>query len=114
MLTGGCLLVFGYRCETFGFVTGFFLIPLGASGGVFDTWRRERGLWMLSCAFLALFLPIYTVFEYHMFTEGIGSGLTFSQALDFLVATTVLLFQIRLFVTVARLNWLIFRNAACR
>jgi hypothetical protein len=107
MLAGVGLLALGYRFDTFGFVTGAFLIPLGAGGGAFRAWRRERGLWMLACLFLVLFLPTYGIFEYQSLASGFrGSGISPWQVLDFTVATGVLFFQIRFFVTVARINWL--------
>jgi hypothetical protein len=111
MMAGLALLALGYRFQTFGFITGFFLIPLGAGATSLAAWRRKPGLWMLPCVFLALFLPIYAIFEYQSLAGGFsGSRLSFWQVVDFMVATALLLFQVRFFVTVARLNWLLSRH----
>jgi uncharacterized membrane protein len=62
LIVGGAVLcAIGCRFETFGVVTGAFLIPLGAGGGSFAAWRREPGLWMMACAFLALFFPLCAI-----------------------------------------------------
>ncbi len=111
ILSGVALCAVGCRFETFGLVTGAFLIPLGASGGSLGAWRREQGLWMLACAFLALFLPLYAIFEHRAFAGGFrDSHLSPWQMMDFVVATAVLFFQVRFYVTVARSNWLVSRQ----
>ena len=111
IFAGLALCIVGARFETFGVVTGAFILMLGGSGGSFGMWRRELGLWMLASLFLVLCFPLAAIFEYHAFVGDLrNSRLGFWRMVDFVVGPTVLMFQVRFLATVARFNWLLSRQ----
>jgi len=52
----------GFKTDSFGVVTGFMAIWMGACGGTFQAWRCDKGLWMLSALFLTMSLLCYAGF----------------------------------------------------
>jgi len=108
MLAGAALFALGCRLSSgLGLCTCVFLIGLGASGGAFGKWKHERGLWMLACVFLALFLPTYAVLEYFSLAElhkGVGPGQLLNYG-DFAAGVATLAFQVRWLLTIAWHNY---------
>jgi hypothetical protein len=90
----------------FGVITGGMLICMGTAGASLRTWARERGLWMLSAAFLVLFLPTCSLMLFHelsdIFTGRYGA---LPLALDATLGSAALGFLVRFLASVIILNY---------
>ena len=88
-------------------IPGVMAVMLGAAGGACHTWRREKGIWMLSALLLLPALAFYIFFEIAQWMTIDSALSTFQNALfavDSLIATWLLLKQVRFLASVTRYN----------
>jgi hypothetical protein len=89
---------------------GYALMFLGACGGVFQKFRSERGLWMLSALFAAMTGVILACFvlgtcgdiaRHHIFDDGL------SLQIEVALAMLVFFYQFLFLLKITRQNWAI-------
>jgi hypothetical protein len=91
-----------------GVCTGLMAMALGASGAMFCQWRKERGLWMLSGLFLAIYFPIFVALVHLALSDLAQVGvpnLSACDTCDIWIADLFLAVQILFLETVTRTNW---------
>jgi len=111
MLAGGVLLVVGILSHGTGITAGVMALTLGASGGAFERWREERGLWMLSALFLLMFGSLGIVMEYELFMDGWrGKSNGILVTIEFSIAMWLLQRLVRFLAAVTGANYRLGRD----
>jgi hypothetical protein len=94
------------QLETPGLISALYAIGLGATGGSLARWRTERGLWMLAGLCFLLWSVIYglNLFgEFQDFVRGVRTDT--GLMIDFTIATSITITNLRFLCRVAQYNW---------
>ena len=94
------------------FASGVFGGMFGAVYGSLDSYREQRGLWMLAALWFVIFVSFYALVTYETVLDAVAGRQAkgWRLAMDWSFATAIVAATVRLTASIGYLNWTRFRR----